>query len=616
VTLTNRFTTEGANSNNIPIQITVGTATGSGTLNYLSSDALWLNSGVANNGSGIPAFLAVSNGLALISNSLNIGNNGASTNESDYVTVGGGTLTIVGGLTVGGYSGTNVSTGVTNTFNLNGGLLSLSGAITSSTNVGQSNILKWTGGTLSAGSIVATNVSWSGGAISNNTLYNTNSGTLLVGNSTNGYAGKTIITGNYTASGSATTTFNIFGTNQPTTWVGGSSNYSTLAVSGTALYGGTMALNMTGYDLATNASTTLTLATNSFSGSSLTNVILKATTTNGISGSYATSGFTNFSFLNTNGYTAYLLKSSATNLTFSTAINNWVGGGNWGTGGSSVWSLGIDPNSTKAVAFFGTGSNTNVTLDQNRIVGGLIFTNASGYSISGNGSSTLTLDGSSFGGKAMVQNQLGNQTIAAPMVLNTTAEVTNSGAQTVTLSGAISGNGGLQIDSNGVTVLTGADTASGQNTVNAGAVLTVTNAGSLSSGALAVNGSLNLASSTSSTPGLLTGNGAINQSGAGTLTLASGNNTFSGTDALKSGGLVIGSGSSLTGATITQTGGTLSVSGTAGNVTASGGTLTGSGTLGALTVNAGATVAPGGANASTAANLTVSSLVLNGGSLT
>jgi autotransporter-associated beta strand protein len=564
-------------------------------------------------------------------------NMGSTSAAMTLFTLSGGLLNI-SGANPGLWLGSDTAGSGTTTFSLGGGTLSVAGTISGSQGANAKQDFVWTGGTLAFGTLTTANLAFA----SNTTVtgvastFTNSGGVLAVGGV--GVAGLSTITGNYVQNSNGVLALDITGTNKGTGFTNGSSYYDLLSVSGTALYGGTVALNMTGYDLATNASSTLTLATNAFSTASLTNATLTAasTSTNGISGNYAVGGFTNFSFLNTNGYAAYVLNSSATNLTFSYGTNSYVSG-NWGTGGAGSWSLGIDPNSTKTVALFGSGSSTNVTLDANRTVGGLIFTNASGYAITGNGSSTLTLDGSTFGGNAVVKNQLGNQTIAAPVVLKSTVEVSNSGAsQSVTFGGAISGNGGLQVDSNGSTILTGADTASGQHTVNSGGVLTVTNGGSLANGALAVNGTLNLGSTANSGPGLLSGNGTISQSN-GTLTLASGNNSFSGTDALKAGALVVGGSSTLNNATINQTGGSLSVAaggaigtltvtnsgssaminGSAGTVTLNNGSsLYGMGTLGAVTLNTGATISSGGTTGLTSGTLTVSSLIVNGGTYT
>jgi autotransporter-associated beta strand protein len=430
---------------------------GSGT--FTDAATLTLGNGnAAQIAAGQTSMLNINGGQAFIGGAVILGNGANNGNTNDYSFLGvsnNGVLTLSNNLTLGdGYTHVNQS----NTVTLASGTMIVTGTIAPGAGAsGASNSFFWTGGTLSAGTISATNTAaqsaWTGAAagssISNNTLYNTNSGTLLVGNSTNGYAGRTTINGNYTQSGSATTTFNIFGTTAAGSWTGATNNYSQLLISGTALYGGTVALNMTGYDLATSAATTLTLATNASSSSSLTNATLTVNTTNGISGNYAVGGYTNFIWLNTNGYGGYVLASSATNLTFTTAVNNWLGGANWGSGGTNGWNLGINPNTTKTVAYFGTntGAALTVTNDAPVTVGGLVFSNSSGYTIVSTGTGSLTLDGSALGGTAMIRNQAGSHTISEAVTLATAMELTNSGAGSVTFTGGIYGPGAIAVDS-------------------------------------------------------------------------------------------------------------------------------------------------------------------------
>jgi autotransporter-associated beta strand protein len=430
---------------------------GSGT--FTDAATLTLGNGnAAQIAAGQTSMLNINGGQAFIGGAVILGNGTNNGNTNDYSFLGvsnNGVLTLSNNLTLGdGFTHVNQS----NTVTLASGTMIVTGTIAPGAGAsGASNSFFWTGGTLSAGTISATNTAaqsaWTGAAagssISNNTLYNTNSGTLLVGNSTNGYAGRTTINGNYTQNGSATTTFNIFGTTAAGSWTGATNNYSQLLISGTALYGGTVALNMTGYDLATSAATTLTLATNASYFSSLTNATLAAASTNGTIVTNSVGGYTNFTWLNTNGYGGYVLASSATNLTFTTAVNNWLGGANWGSGGTNGWNLGINPNTTKTVAYFGTntGAALTVTNDAPVTVGGLVFSNSSGYTIVSTGTGSLTLDGSALGGTAMIRNQAGSHTISEAVTLATAMELTNSGAGSVTFTGGIYGPGAIAVDS-------------------------------------------------------------------------------------------------------------------------------------------------------------------------
>ena len=461
------------------------TVSNTGTLNVLGS----YTDGGSINITNTTFYMTNNGGSVNVKSNVTVGTAGATNNSYNFVTTNGGVTTVGGNLTVG-TSASTTTANANNTVALAGGTLSVAGTLGAGTNAGETNSFNWTAGTFSAGTISATNPKWNGvnSSISNSTLYNTN-GNLLVGNSTNGYAGKTAITGNYNQSGSATTTFNILGNNQASTWTGGTTNYSVLTVSGTNTMGGAIVLNMSGYDQASKAALTLGTFGSNTAGSNYASATLNATTTNGISGSFTSNGFTGFSWLNTNGYGAYTLTAKSNALSFGFGTNSYASG-NWGSGGSSAWSLGIDPNSSNVLAFFGTGSSTNVTLDAIRTVGGLIFSNASGYTIVGNGASTLTLDGSAFGGNAVVKNQRGNQTIAAPVSLNTSMEVTNVGSSKLSFNGPLSGPGGIQLDS-GTLKLSASNSYTGTTLINSGTlqvtgalsssgVVNVTNGGTLS----------------------------------------------------------------------------------------------------------------------------------------
>jgi autotransporter-associated beta strand protein len=136
----------------------------------------------------------------------------------------------------------------------------------------------------------------------------------------------------------------------------------------------------------------------------------------------------------------------------------------------------------------------------------------------------------------------------------------------------------------------------------------------------------------SSYAGTLAGGSAlsITKAGTGTLTLA-GNNAYSGPTLVSGGQLAIPAGNGITNSTVTVgTAGSLSVASnaTVAGVTNSGsvqlfgtagaivnnGALSGTGAAGDVTLNAGSTITSGGATGLTSGTLTVSSLIINGGS--
>ena len=496
---------------------------------------------------------------------INLGLNATASNVVNTLTLNAGQMTLGGNLRIG-QDTANTSTG-TNTVTLGGGTLVINGsyALVGASNSSTTNSFIWTGGTLSAATISATNDGWlsalSGSSISNNTLYNTNAGTLAVG--AVGAAGKTTIQGSYTQSGNGTLAFDIQGNTQGAGYSNGVSSYDYLSISSNASFGGAVALTMNNYNPSTNATVltnaTFTNNTGSFSTASLTYSNAVA----GVSGTFTSGVFTNYSFLNTNGLSTYQLKTTGTNITFGyyTATNNWIGGTNWGTGQGNPWNGGYSPNSTYAIAYFGTntGSALNVTNDANVIVGGMTFSNSAGYTISSTGSSTITLDGSSFGNTATIQNQSGNQTINVPLQLNTLLLITNNvGSSTVTLGGSVSGTGsinatngtlGLNTSSNqsidvaisgggnlvmsgtGTSTLSGANTYIGRTEITSGGTIALGAGGSLQStniylGTLAQQGTFDVTAKGSSytlgTTQTLSGSGNVNNGSGNTFTIAGG----------------------------------------------------------------------------------------------
>ncbi len=155
-----------------------------------------------------------------------------------------------------------------------------------------------------------------------------------------------------------------------------------------------------------------------------------------------------------------------------------------------------------------------------------------------------------------------------------------------TVSGVISGSGGITTDrgtSTGTPTLTlsGVNTYTGNTTISEGITLAITGAGKLGGGTYAGNisnaGNFNYASSSAQAiSGVISGIGALNQSGSGTLTLT-GNNTFTGATTVSAGKLVVNG----------------SLASTTTSV-ASGATLGGTGSLaGTTTVQSGGIHGPG-----------------------
>jgi autotransporter-associated beta strand protein len=116
----------------------------------------------------------------------------------------------------------------------------------------------------------------------------------------------------------------------------------------------------------------------------------------------------------------------------------------------------------------GNAANATVTLDGDKTISGLTFANTAGGSyriVPGSGGSLIF--GNSAGPVQVVITS-GNQTIAAPIVLNSDLLINTSSSATMTLSGQISGSGSLIKSGPGTVCITNAPSYDGTVIINAG----------------------------------------------------------------------------------------------------------------------------------------------------
>ncbi|MBN2578522.1 MAG: PEP-CTERM sorting domain-containing protein [Pirellulales bacterium] len=140
-------------------------------------------------------------------------------------------------------------------------------------------------------------------------------------------------------------------------------------------------------------------------------------------------------------------------------------GGSWQTAGN--WATHAVLDMTGKTGEFSNPLNPNATvsLDADATVGGLLFDNAGGYTITGSGILTLS-SGSS--GTNQIEVDAGNHEIAVAAVLNGSTEVDVAAGQLLTMSGPVGGAGDFTKSGEGRFVLTQDLLFSGNLTVAAG----------------------------------------------------------------------------------------------------------------------------------------------------
>jgi autotransporter-associated beta strand protein len=219
-----------------------------------------------------------------------------------------------------------------------------------------------------------------------------------------------------------------------------------------------------------------------------------------------------------NGYTRLSVSQSMSFIdsTLQTSSAwNLPGSGTWASLGS--WSSAGIPEFAGASANF-TGSATaatTVSLNANWTVGNMTFNNSHGYTIAPGTSGSFFLDNGGATATGTITDSAGPQTISAPLVLNSNVAftVTNS-TDTLTVSGAVSGTGGISMSGAGTLSLSSSNSYAGATTINSG-VLSVSAVNAIpSSSAITNSGTLRVLAGSSATPFVI-----ASVSGSGTLSV-------------------------------------------------------------------------------------------------
>ncbi len=173
-------------------------------------------------------------------------------------------------------------------------------------------------------------------------------------------------------------------------------------------------------------------------------------------------------------------------------------GGSWNT--SSNWAGGVIPNTPGAQATFtgATGvASATLTLDGNQTIGKLFLSGSTNYTIAPGTGGTLTInDTGDSPVDPLINVSSGNHTISAPVALTNGVTASIAAASSLTITGAITGSGGIIKTGDGTLTLSGISNF-GNTTINDGTV-TLAPTANLSGGTITVNaaGVLNIAAST------------------------------------------------------------------------------------------------------------------------
>jgi autotransporter-associated beta strand protein len=508
---------------------------------------------------------------------------GSGTLTAASYTLGGGTVAGnlgTGSMTVTANSALNGTAGVT-ALSLNSGTLTLGSAGrltgTSALTVTGSS----TGGLTLAGSETF-------GSLAGAANIAVNAGTLTTGglNSSGTYSGVLSGAGGLTKVGSGTFTISGANTYGGTTQV----NSGVLALGASNVLSGSTTVAVAGGEFALGANSdsvgAFTITSGSLTGSGTLTAASYALSGGTLAGNVGTGTMTvtaNSALAGTAGVTALNLNSGT--LTLGSA-SRFTATGSIVVSGSSGGALVLGGNE----AFGSLAGGADVALGGFTLTTGSANSNSSyagalsgpgGLTKVGTGTTTLTGPNTYTGTTTVSAGRLIGSTTSLQGAITNNAAVEFAQATAGTYSGTMSGTGSLVKTGAGLLALTAANTYTGPTTISGGtlSVGSGSTTGSLASGSIANAGALVVnRTGTLTIAGAITGTGSLAHVGTGTTTL-SGVNTYTGTTTVSAGRL-IGSTSSLPGA-ITNNAAVefaQATTGTFASVISGGGSLTKSGT--------------------------------------
>lgn len=199
-------------------------------------------------------------------------------------------------------------------------------------------------------------------------------------------------------------------------------------------------------------------------------------------------GPSSLSVLNTQPGYAYTFGSNSGFLTLQVILDSilsgWTGGaGSWAS--SANWSNGVAASDYTAQFNTPLVAPATVTLDGSRTVNGIVFASAQPYTLAVGTGGELTLNKTS--GSVLVSVSSGDHVISTPVVLSSSLTAATDAGSSLTVSGVVSGPGGVAKTGAGLVSLTAANTFSGPVSVTGG-TLAFGLPGSLGTGAITLDG--------------------------------------------------------------------------------------------------------------------------------
>ena len=166
------------------------------------------------------------------------------------------------------------------------------------------------------------------------------------------------------------------------------------------------------------------------------------------------------------GSSPSIYRSADFNVPTSPSVTwNVDSGGNWSV--AANWSAAAAPNDVDQAATLGgsVAGPVTVALDVRVTLGTLTLNGPHTYFVSGSNALTMQVSGTI----AAINVASGSHEIAAPVVLASSTDVTVANpADTLTISGVISGSGMLSKEGNGTLAITGPNTYTGNTAIDAG----------------------------------------------------------------------------------------------------------------------------------------------------